>query len=162
MKNRNRLIGLYLLAVLGLLCVMCSCKSIQYVPVETVKTEVVHEHDTIRVNDSVWTEKTVTIREVDSTELAALGIKIKALQGERTAWLVERSNLQKQKGQQERVKYMYVTKTDCIQVPYPVERMLSRWEQFCLDYGKVMVGTTGVLLLSIAMIIAIWIRKRRT
>jgi hypothetical protein len=55
-----------------------------------------------------------------------------------------------------------VIKTDSIQVPYPVERKLSRWETFCLDYGKVMVGTTGVLLLSIAIIIAIWIRKRRT
>jgi hypothetical protein len=144
MKNGYRLIGLYILAGLGLLCVMCSCKSIQYVPVETVKTEYKVRTDTLTQKDSIYLRDSIWVEKSGDTVTT---YKTRYVYQDR--W-------------RDRVVRDTVIKTDSIQVPYPVERKLSRWEQFCLDYGKVMVGTTGVLLLSIAIIIAIWIRKRRT
>ena len=57
MKNGYRLIGLYLLALLGLLCVMCSCKHTEYVPIRETHTEFKNIHDTIRQVDSVWIER---------------------------------------------------------------------------------------------------------
>lgn len=144
MKNGCRLIGLYILALLGLLCVVCSCKSIQYVPVETVKTEYRTRTDTLMQKDSIYLRDSIWVEKSGDTVTT---YKTRYMYQDR--W-------------RDRVVRDTIIKTDSIQVPYPVERKLSRWEQFCLDYGKVMVGTTGVLLLSIAIIIAIWIRKRRT
>ena len=144
MRNGYKLIGLYILALLGLLRVMCSCKSIQYVPVETVKTEYKVRTDTLTQKDSIYLRDSIWVEKSGDTVTT---YKTRYVYQDR--W-------------RDRVARDTIIKTDSIQVPYPVERKLSRWEQFCLDYGKVMVGTTGVLLLSIAIIIAIWIRKRRT
>lgn len=144
MKNGYKLIGLYILAVLGLLCVVCSCKSIQYVPVETVKTEYKVRTDTLTQKDSIYLRDSIWVEKSGDTVTT---YKTRYVYQDR--W-------------RDRVVRDTIIKTDSIQVPYPVERKLNRWEAFCLDYGKVMVGTTGVLLLSIAIIIAIWIRKRRT
>ena len=58
---------------------LMGCRSIQYVPVETVRTEIVHHHDTIKQTDSVKTEKETVIREArpeDSAMIAKLGIKL--------------------------------------------------------------------------------------
>jgi hypothetical protein len=123
---------------------MCSCKSIQYVPVETVKTEYKVRTDTLTQKDSIYLRDSIWVEKSGDTVTT---YKTRYVYQDR--W-------------RDRVVRDTVIKTDSIQVPYPVERKLSRWETFCLDYGKVMVGTTGVLLLSIAIIIAIWIRKRRT
>lgn len=144
MKSGYRLIGLYILTALGLLCVMCSCKSIQYMPVETVKTEYKVRTDTLTQKDSIYLRDSIWVEKSGDTVTT---YKTRYVYQDR--W-------------RDRVVRDTVIKTDSIQVPYPVERKLSRWEAFCLDYGKVMVGTTGVLLLSIAIIIVIWIRKRRT
>ena len=116
MKNGYRLIGLYLLALLGLLCVMCSCKHTEYVPIRETHTEIKNTHDTIRQVDSVWNEVSTVIREVDSTELAALGIKIKNLQQEK-AWLIERDNQKKEKSQGEKITSIEYIKGDSIPVP---------------------------------------------
>jgi hypothetical protein len=123
---------------------MCSCKSIQYVPVETVKTEYKVRTDTLTQKDSIYLRDSIWVEKSGDTVTT---YKTRYVYQDR--W-------------RDRVVRDTVIKTDSIQVPYPVERKLSRWEAFCLDYGKVMVGTTGVLLLSIAIIIVIWIRKRRT
>jgi hypothetical protein len=57
----------------------------------------------------------------------------------------------------ETVKTEYVTKTDTliqkdtIAVPYPVEKPLTTWQRFCLDYGKVTTGATIALILLLAL-----------
>jgi hypothetical protein len=40
-------------------------------------------------------------------------------------------------------------KTDSIHVPYPVPAQLSRWQSFCCDYGKLMLGGTIMALILI-------------
>lgn len=160
MKNGYRLIGLYLLAGLGLLCVMCSCKNTEYVPIRETHTEYKNIHDTIRQVDSVWNDVSTVIREVDSTELAALGIKVKNLQQEK-AWLIERESQQKKKSQGDKVIVKEIIKGDSIPVPYPVKEPLSRWQQFCCNFGKIMIGATIAAVIAVTAMIILWIRRRR-
>jgi hypothetical protein len=57
-------------------------------------------------------------------------------------------------------KEIYVDRK--IQVPYPVERELSRWEQFKMDVGGWAIGAlSGLLLLGIGYVIIWLIKKRR-
>ena len=49
-----------LVYLLFLLCIMfVSCKTVQYVPVEKIKTEYIHSVDSIHTTDSIWIESKV-------------------------------------------------------------------------------------------------------
>ena len=102
--------------VTSALIMLSGCKSVQYVPVETVRTDTlfqkVVERDSIHVHDSV------TIREKGDT--------------------------------------VYRSRVDSVQVPYPVEKKLTRWQQVCIDYGKLTMGATVVLL----VFVVAWIVRR--
>jgi hypothetical protein len=37
---------------------------------------------------------------------------------------------------------IFIEKTDSIQIPYPVQTPLTKWQRFCIDYGKVFIGIT--------------------
>ena len=57
-------------------------------------------------------------------------------------------------------KEIYVDRK--IQVPYPVEKKLSRWEQFKMDVGGWAIGVlSGLLLFGIGYVIVWLIKKRR-
>ena len=126
---KSMFVGLLLLLLLGVMvCLMSACKSIKYVPVETVKTEYVTRTDTVVQRDSVWAHDSIMIREKDDT-----------------VW-VERWSIRYQDRWRDRVHTDTLMKTDSVMVPYPVEKRLSTWQQFCLDWGKVTTGGTIVLL----------------
>ena len=99
----------------------CSCRT-QYIPIESVKTEY-NVRDSIRY-DSIYQHDSVYLTVKGDT---VYQYKYKYL-----------------------YKYQYVNKTDTliktdsIQVPYPVEKQLAKWQQFKLDLG------------GIAMLINIW------
>ena len=42
---------------------------------------------------------------------------------------------------------LYVNRTDSVQVPYPVERELTRWEKFRLDVGGYAIFTVVTVIL---------------
>ena len=100
----------------GLICICCilmsSCKSKEYIPIETVRTEykdVYHAiHDTTIEKDSVF-----------------FAVKGDTVVKEKYKYVY---------------KYLFKTdtisivKNDSIMVPYPVEKKLSRWQQIKLDY----------------------------
>lgn len=165
-----RLIAAYLIAVLIAIVWLCSCKT-KYVPVETVRTERVEVHDTVEIanstarSDSTTTETKTLLQKVDSAYLALLGI----VNAPKEAWLLQTSTTTKQKTteqeyhQDKRRQSSDSVRTEVIEVPYPVERELNKWEQFCLDYGKVMVGCTVVMVVLLLFIVVRWIngRKRR-
>lgn len=165
-----RLIVAYLIAVLIAIVWLCSCKT-KYVPVETVRTERVEVHDTVEIanstarSDSTTTETKTLLQKVDSAYLALLGI----VNAPKEAWLLQTSTTTKQKTteqeyhQDKRRQSSDSVRTEVIEVPYPVERELNKWEQFCLDYGKVMVGCTVVMVVLLLFIVVRWIngRKRR-
>ena len=109
-----------LAAVLAAVIMLSACRT-QYVPVETVRTEyLTHQvHDSVRISDST------VIREKGDT-----------------VWL-ERWHT----SYRDRWCTDTVIRTDTLQVPCPVERKLTRWEAFCIDYGKVTLGASVALVL---------------
>ena len=106
-----------------------SCRNIKYVPVETVKTED-KTRDSIRF-DSIY--------EHDSIFLFVKG-----------------DTVYKEKY---RYKYRYLTinktdtvmLTDSVQIPYPVEKQLTRWQQMKIELGGWAVGV--IIILSIVLML---------
>lgn len=117
-----------LLIILSLL--LAGCKSIQYVPVETVKTEKEYidriHRDSIHVHDSVF-----VLIKGDTVFRDKFRIVYKDRILRDTA---------------------YIHKTDSVQVPYPVEKPLSRWQNLKLQIG-------GFALSAIVVIIIIVVGK---
>ena len=149
--------GPAVLCCLPMALLLCACKT-QYVPVETVRTEKNEVHDTIEISDTVYKEKTVRVVEADSATAAEYGIKLNQV---KKAYLILEKELEREKSKQKEVHTDTVTRTDVVQVPYPVERKLSRWEAFCLDYGKVMLGSSVVLVIILLFLLARWLSSLR-
>ncbi len=124
--------------LIALLCIaawfMFGCRSIQYVPVETVKIEYKDrlKIDSVIKYDSVYFDR--------------------YMKGD-TAFIIK-----------EKYKYLdkikivrdSVFKTDSISVPYPVEKQLSKWEKVKMDVGGLGIGVASCLLI----ILAIYIIRR--
>ena len=114
---------------------LASCR-VQYVPVETVRTEY-KTHDSIRI-DSVFNQDSVYI-------------------------LVKGDTVY-----QHRYKYLYkflylnktdtVVKTDSVQVPYPVEKQLTRWQTIKMELGG---WAIGVILLFVLIIVSRLVYRSR-
>ena len=106
---------------------LSSCRSIQYVPVESVRTEY-KTRDSIRF-DSIYHHDSVYVHVKGDT---VYQYKYKYL-----------------------YKYQYlnrtdtVIKTDSIHVPYPVEKQLSRWQTVKMELGGWAIG----IIISLALII---------
>lgn len=128
-------------AILLLMSLFPSCTTTKYVPIETVRIDTLH-HTAIRVD---------SIKQTDS-------IHIKEYMRGDTTYI-------------DRTKYVYrdrvhnvtdtvmQTKIEEKQVPYPVEKKLSKWEQFKIDMGEVMIGVIAAL--AIAFVIWWIVLKKR-
>lgn len=105
-----------------------SCRSVQYVPVENIRTEY-KTRDSIRV-DSIYNQDSIYVFVKGDTVY------------------------------QYRYKYLYkyqyinradtVIKTDSVQVPYPIEKQLSRWQSIKMELGG---WAFGIIILFILIII---------
>jgi hypothetical protein len=149
-----------IIAVFAIIALMCGCRT-QYVPVEVVRTETVHHHDTIRQTDSIRNEKETIIREArpeDSAMIARLGIRLQ--DNERLLILLQKE-LSDAKSNSYESHNKDSVRVDSIQVPYPVPAQLSRWQSFCCDYGKVMLGGTVVMVVALIICVFIIIRRRK-
>lgn len=123
-KAMKRLIYIIMLLVLAICFVSCRT---QYVPVETVRTEY-KTRDSIRF-DSIYQR--------DSIYMLVKGDTI----------------------YQYKYKYLYrylttnrtdtILKTDSIQIPYPVEKQLSRWQSIKMELG----GWVFVLVIILILLI---------
>lgn len=110
-----------------------SCRT-QYIPVETVRTE-------YRVRDSIRHD---SVYQQDSVYVLVKGDTI----------------------YQYRYKYLYkyqylnrtdtVIKTDSVQVPYPVEKKLSRWQSMKLELG----GWAFGIIIAFTLLIAGWLLNK--
>lgn len=114
-----------------LLPLLAGCTRVQYVPVESVRTDSVFVYrnvtSALTIKDSVYIDKTRdTVRVV-----------IYKYVGERYS----------------KTDTVYINKTDSVAVPYPVERELGKWEQAKMDYGGKAIG-----LLAVA--VAVYIRAK--
>ena len=141
-----------LLALLWLLS-LTGCKTVRYVPVPEYHTLYKTRVDTVQRLDSVRDVQWMTVREVDSTQLAALGIQIKGL---KNALLIERNKLLQKMSNEKTHKIDTVMQRDSIPVPYPVEKQLTKWQRWKMDLGGIAIGGT----LALVAFIVIWIVKR--
>ncbi len=122
---------LYIILLMLAIC-LTSCRSIKSVPVETVKTEY-KTRDSIRF-DSIY--------EHDSIFLFVKG-----------------DTVYKEKY---RYKYRYLTinktdtvmLTDSVQIPYPVEKQLTRWQRMKIELGGWAVGV--IVILSIVLMLKLF------
>ena len=107
-----------------------SCRSIRHIPIETVKHDSIYiskiQHDSIYQRDSIY---------VDHKGDTVLIYKDR--------YLYKYKNL---------IDTMYVSRTDSIQVPFPVERELSWWQSVKLQVGEIAIGVIIGLI-----IIIVWL-----
>ena len=132
------------------------CKTIEYVPIETSHNEYHNHVDSVIKSDTLIREKNTVIRELDSAAAAQYDIRLKNAE---RAFLIQTKEFEKQIQKLLEQKSDTVTRVDSVQVPVPVERKLSRWEQTCLDYGRVMMGGTIVAVIFLIFWLITWIKK---
>lgn len=125
--------------IIAICLLLQACKSVQYVPVETVKTEYV---DRVKqVHDTMHTiEKETTYINGDTVLITKYVDRYKVLHQTDTC---------------------IIEKTDTVQVPYPVEKKLSKWEQVKNRLGGIAMMLTITAIIG-ALIYAIFLIKRKT
>lgn len=116
------------------LLLVCSCRTVKYVPIETVKVDTTYINKLQR--DSIYMLDSVYVKEKGDTVLIE---KYKYLYRDK---LVRDT--------------MYISKADSIQVPYPVEKELTRWQQFRMDFGG---WAMCIVVISILILIVYKIKK---
>lgn len=114
---------LFLILALGML--LAGCRSIEYYPLETVRTDTVYVNrlavDSIMVRDSIYIhEKGDTVTE------------------HRYHYIYK---------YRDRVDTLYLASRDTVSVPYPVEKELTRWQSFKVDYGGWAITLVFVFIL---------------
>lgn len=124
---------LYLIVFLMSGTCFTSCRSVQYVPVETVKKDSIYinkiQHDSIYRRDSVYVDRS----------------------GD-TIYIYKDRYLYKYKNLTDTV---YISRVDSINVPYPVEKKLTRWQSIKMELG-------GWAFAAIVIIIIGWLIYAKT
>ena len=130
---KNKVSRCIVLAPFMCLLLVCSCKT-KYVPVETVKIDTIYINKLQR--DSIYMYDSVFVKDKGDTVFVE---KYKYLYRDK---LVRDT--------------MYISKADCIQVPYPVEKELTKWQQFRMDFGG---WAMCIVVISILILIVYKIKK---
>ena len=133
------IIGAIILALL--ICALFgSCTTTKYVPVTEQHTEHHWHTDSVKQRDSVHTESTTIIREVDSVAMAKYGIQMERNQ---KAWLVLQREMEQRMRELEHMTATHDTIHDSIPVPYPVEKEvpaeLTWWQQTRLHMANILL-----------------------
>lgn len=131
-------VGIIVFVVLSML--LSGCKSIQYVPVETVRTEYVTKTDTFLQKDSVRLHDSVYIHSKGDT-----------------VWYEKWHTKYRDKIVTKIVIDSFI-KTDSIQVPYPVEKKLTKWQKLKMDMGGIALS---VCLFAVVIFIVSWLVRRK-
>lgn len=103
----------YVILTIFLASAICSCRTVKYVPVETVRIDTVYSNysrmDSIFVRDSVYiNQKGDTVTEY------------------RYKYVYK---------YKDRIDTLYISSRDTVSVPYPVEKELTAWQQTKVNYG---------------------------
>lgn len=120
MRELARIIVLILLAIM-----LYGCKSIQYVPVETIKRDTTYisqiKIDSIYHRDSIYVE-----HKGDTVYLSKYKYLYKYIEKHDTLWR---------------------EKTDTIQVVYPVEAQLTKWQKIKINMGEYLIAAIVLIVI---------------
>lgn len=117
------------LLICTLISLLSGCKSVQYVPVETVRTDSVYidrfQRDSIYQRDSVFVNRWTAGDTVYQ---------------DKVVWKYV---------YRDKVKYdtVAILRSDTVRVPYPVERRLTKWEQVRLNVGGWVIALVVITIL---------------
>ena len=137
-KMKDELTGaLWGLAVLIVITLLCGCKTVRYVPVETVRTDSVTVDRFIR--DSVYLRDSVYVNRWTQGDTVFVD-KVVTKYRYKDRW---------------RYDTVAVVRTDSVQAPYPVEKDLSWWEKTRLYSFPLLVAIVAVLAF-----IVVWLVKK--
>lgn len=120
---------LYLIIPYIILSSLAGCKSVQYVPVETVRTDSIYvdryQRDSIYQRDSVFVNRWTAGDTIYQ---------------DKVVWKYV---------YRDKVKYdtVAILRSDTINVPYPVECKLSKWEQLKLNVGGWAISIIIIIVL---------------
>lgn len=125
---------LYLFIILLTLAICSGCRTIEYYPLETVRIDTVYVNkqrvDSVMVRDSVHIiEKGDTVTEF------------------RLKYIYK---------YKDRTDTLYISKTDTVSVPYPVEKQLTKWQTVKVNYGG---WAMGVILVFILIVVGCMVYK---
>ena len=113
---------------------LLGCKSTEYIPVESVRTEYRDREVERLVADTVHDTRLVWVK------------------GDTVVDIREKERIRRV----EIHDTCYVERTDSIRVPYPVEHKLSRWQQAKMDFGGMAIGGVTIAL----CIVVFWLIKK--
>ena len=127
-----------ILSFMFLCILMIGCKTIEYVPVESVRVETEYKdkfhRDSIHVFDSVY------IREKGDT-----------------VWLTRWRTEYKDRLIRDSI---FIRDSISIEVPYQVERVLTKWEKTKMDIGGLAIGGIVAVITAVVVWLIVWIRKK--
>lgn len=152
-RNRNLLgIAITFTVMYLALLLISGCKT-KYVTVPEYHKEYISRTDSFFHTDTIREKEWMTIKEVDSMQLAELGLQLRNI---KTAYLIERNRNRERNNVTTSIKTDTIFKADSVSVPYPVERKLNKWERVKMDYGGMAIGGTSV---AVCFIVA-WLARR--
>lgn len=128
---------LYLLIILLTAAICSGCRTIEYRTLETVRSDTVYiqsaKVDSVMVRDSIY------IIERGDTVLE-----------HRYHYIYK---------YRDRVDTLYMSKTDTVSVPYPVEKQLTKWQQTKVNYGGWALGFVFVFILIVVGVMVYKLKK---
>lgn len=140
------------------LMMLQGCRT-KYVSVPEYHKEYINRTDSFFHTDTIKEKEWMTIKEVDSAQLAKLGVQLRNI---KNAYLIERNRNRERNNTTLKAKTDTVIKTDSIRVPYPVERKLNKWESLKMEVGGWAIGVLSVVFLAVIGYAVLWlVRKYR-
>lgn len=140
--------------VAAIVCALIGGCKTQYIPIETVKTEIHHTRDSVHHTDSIIKEKNTTIMQLDSAAMAKYGIKLEKAE---KAWLVMQKELENKIKMLSEHKTDTFIKVDSVAVPYPI---VTNKVRFIDKLGYVGLGVIIAFTLTCVLLIVIWLISR--
>lgn len=137
MKSERNLSRLAFLVAISLMTIsiLSGCKTTKYVPVDKVTYRDIIKHDTLHRHDSIYVHDSITTTLKGNTVF-------------RDRW--HRETILKETY---KTKIDSFTKVDSIPIPYPIEKELTKWQQFQLKYAVWSMGAMCALLVVLGVII---------
>lgn len=131
--------ALWGLAVLIVISLLCGCKTVKYVPVPSVSVDSVYVDRWLR--DSVYLHDSVFVNQYSKGDTVYVD-KVVTKYKYKDRW---------------RYDTVAIVRADSVQVPYPVEKQLTKWEEFKHGFQWFFIG---VVIAAVSWVV-VWLMKKQ-